>query len=70
MSGDFPGGQQMRLDRRVDGAVRIEFGREVIVVSPMNAVKIAQELLKLAGVQMVVAEPGQTVIRPPRRIVG
>ena len=64
---DFPGGQ-IQIRRRVDGAVRIEFGREVIVVSPQNAVKLAQALMKEAGVEMVLAEPGQTVIRPPRRI--
>lgn len=62
---DFPGGK-MHIRRRMDGAVRIEFGREVIVVSPENAVKLAQALLKEAGVDTVFAEPGQTVIRPPR----
>jgi hypothetical protein len=64
---DFPGGK-IHIRRRLDGAVRIEFGREVIVVSPQNAIKLAQALLKEAGVDMVVAEPGQTVIRPPRKI--
>lgn len=67
MSGDFPGGK-IHIRRRVDGAVRIEFGREVILVSPDNAVRLAQALLKEAGVDMVLAEPGQTVIRPPRNI--
>lgn len=69
MDGDFPGGK-LHIRRRVDGAVRMEFGREVIVVSPQNAVALAQALLKEAGVDMVVAEPGQTVIRPPKRIAG
>lgn len=61
---DFPGGQ-MKIRRRVDGAVRMEFGREVIVVSPENAVAIAQALLKEAGVETITAQPGQTVIRAP-----
>lgn len=61
---DFPGGK-FHIGRRMDGAVRMEFGREVIVVSPQNAIRLAQALLKQAGVEMVLAEPGQTVIRPP-----
>jgi len=61
---DFPGGK-MHIRRRLDGAVRLEFGREVIVVSPDNAIRLARALLKEAGVEMVMAEPGQTVIRPP-----
>jgi hypothetical protein len=64
---DFPGGR-FEIMRRADGAVRLAFGREVIVVSPGNAVKLAQALLKEAGVEMVIAEPGQTVIRPPRKV--
>lgn len=65
---DFPGGK-LHIRRRVDGAIRMEFGREVMVFSPQNAVEIAKALLKEAGVDMVVAEPGQTVIRPPRRMI-
>lgn len=64
---DFPGGK-LHIRRRIDGAIRMEFGREVIVVSPKNAVELARALLKEAGVEMVMAEPGQTVIRPPERI--
>lgn len=62
---DFPGGK-FHMRRRLDGAVRLEFGCEVIVVSPDNAVRLARELLRVAGVEVVLAEPGQTVIRPPR----
>lgn len=70
MNGDFQGGK-MHIRRRLDGAVRIEFGSEVILVSPQNAVELAKALLKEAGVDVVFAEPGQTVIRPPRAgIVG
>lgn len=64
---DFPGGK-LYIRRRVDGTIRIEFGREVMVVEPRNAVEIAKALLKEAGVEMVIAEPGQTVIRPARRV--
>jgi hypothetical protein len=67
MKMDFPGGK-LHIQRRLDGALRMEFGREVLVFSPANAVAIARALLKEAGVEMVVAEPGQTVIRAPRRI--
>lgn len=35
-------------------------------VSPAGAVEIAKAILKVAGVETVVAERGQTVIRPPR----
>lgn len=61
---DFPGGK-LHIRRRGDGAVRMEFGREVIVVSPQNAIEIAKALLKEAGVDIVLANPGETVIRPP-----
>lgn len=60
---DYPGGK-LHIRRRVDGAVRIECP-PVMVVSPANAVAIARALLKEAGVDIVLAEPGQTVIRPP-----
>lgn len=61
---DFPGGK-LNISRRTDGAVRIECP-PVFVVSPSNAVEIAKALLKTVGVETVIAEPGQTVIRPPR----
>jgi hypothetical protein len=54
---DFPGGK-ITIKRRLDGAVRIEFGREVILVSPANAVAIAGALLKEAGAQMKVVRAG------------
>ena len=61
---DFPGGK-FTVRRRVDGAVWMEFGREVIVASPANTILMAQAMLKEAGVEVVLAEPGQTVIRAP-----
>lgn len=48
---DFPGGP-IKISKRVDGAVRIEFGREVIVVTPHNAVKIGKALLRMAGAKV------------------
>lgn len=51
ISEDFPGGV-ISIKRRLDGEVRIEFGREVIVVSAENAVAIAEALLKEAGARM------------------
>jgi len=48
---DFPGGV-ISIKRRLDGAVRIEFGSEVILVWPEGAVAIAEALLKEAGAQM------------------
>lgn len=68
MSDDFPGGK-LHIRRRVDGAIRMEFGREVMVFEPMNAIAIARALLKEAGVDVQFAEPGQTVIAPKRRVI-
>lgn len=69
MSGDFPGGT-INVRRRADGAIRIECKPPIVVVAPETAIEIAKALLKEAGVEMVLAEPGQTVIRPPRKING
>lgn len=54
-----------RVKRRLDGAVVITCPAS-FVVPPMMAVQIAKAILKEAGVETVLAEPGQTVIRPPR----
>lgn len=68
MSGDFPGGK-LHIRRRMDGAIRMEFGREVIVVEPKNAIEMAKALLQEAGIDLVIAGPGETVIRPPRKVL-
>lgn len=57
-SGDFPGGK-ITICRRLDGAVRIEFGREVIVVDRSNAVAIAKALLAEAGAKVEVVRLGE-----------
>lgn len=64
----FPGGMLL-IQLRVDGAIMMKFNREVIVLSPQNAVEIAKALIKVVGGEIVIAEPGQTVIRPPRTVV-
>lgn len=53
--------------RRLDGAVTFECPPR-FVVGPQQAVTIAQAILKEAGVDIVLAEPGQTVIKPPRKV--
>ena len=60
---ELPGGK-FTVRRRLDGAVVIECPA-LMVVRPLDAVEIAKALLKIAGVETVIAEPGQTVIRPP-----
>lgn len=68
---ELPGGK-VTVRKRVDGVVLVETvcakGSTIVGMSPANAVELAKVLLKIAGVETVVAEPGQTVIRPPRRI--
>jgi hypothetical protein len=65
---ELPGGK-FTVRRRVDGAVRIECP-PIMVVRPADAVEMAKALLKVAGVETVFTDPGQTVIKPPRRKVG
>ena len=50
--------------RRLDGAVRFTCP-PVFVVSPEIAVQIARAILNEAGIEVMFAEAGQTVIRPP-----
>lgn len=57
---------EFHVKRHVSGGVYIRCPGE-FVVSPMLAVEIAKSILKQAGVETVLAEPGQTVIRPPGR---
>ena len=58
MGDDFPGGK-INIRRRLDGAIRIQFGREAIVVSPSNAIVLAEALLKEAGAHVKVKRLGQ-----------
>jgi len=56
--GDF------NVTRLLDGSLRF-MGPAVFVVSPQVAVQIAEAILRTAGIEVVFADPGQTVIRPP-----
>ena len=56
--------EQIRIRRNFDGTVQFT-GPACFVVSPMIAVEIAQAFLHEAGVEVIFADPGQTVIRPP-----
>lgn len=58
---------KIRIKRRLDGAVVVTCPPQ-FVVSPANAVEIAKALLKEAGVEAVMANPGQTIIRPPTSV--
>ena len=58
MKDDFPGGK-INIRRRLDGAIRIEFGREIVVVSPSNAIVLAEALLKEAGAHVKVKRIGE-----------
>jgi hypothetical protein len=52
------------VTRLLDGAVRF-MCPPCFIVSPQGAVQIAKAILQEAGVTVVFADPGQTVIRPP-----
>lgn len=64
------GGGKFHVKRRIDGSVLLRLTPAEFVVSPMHAVEIARSILKEAGVEVVMADPGQTVIRAPRRLAG
>lgn len=56
---------KFHVERDLSGRVKIECPPVMIV--PANvAIDMAKALLKTAGIEIVLAEPGQTVIRPPR----
>jgi hypothetical protein len=55
------------VKRALDGRVRIECP-PLMLVPPEYAVKMAMALLKEAGVETVLANPSQTVIRPKKGI--
>jgi hypothetical protein len=57
--GDF------NVTRLLDGSLRF-MGPPVFVVGPEVAMQIARAILDQVGVEVVFADPGQTVIRPPR----
>ena len=55
---------KFHVKRHIDGRVEVECPPVMLV--PVNvAVEMAMLLLKVAGVETVVADPGQAVIRPP-----
>jgi len=51
------------VNRDLSGRVRIECP-PVMVIPPDVAVQMAQAILRIAGVTVILSEPGQTVIRP------
>jgi len=57
---------RFHVKRRLDGAVLVQCP-PVMVVPPCVAIDMAKALLTEAGVDIVLAEPGQTVIRPPKQ---
>jgi hypothetical protein len=56
--GDF------NVTRLLDGSLRFSMP-PVFVVAPAVAVMIARAILAEAGVDVIFADPGTTVIRPP-----
>ena len=55
---------KFHVKRHIDGRVEVECP-PVMLVPPNVAVEMAMLLLRTAGVETVMANPGQTVIRPP-----
>jgi hypothetical protein len=53
-----------RVWRNLAGAIEITMPPHVELRIPV-AVQIAQAILRECGVQVIFADPGQTVIRPP-----
>jgi hypothetical protein len=47
-----------------NGGVRFRVGGLLWVVSPQAAVEIAKAILQCAGVNVVFANPGQTIVTP------
>lgn len=66
--GEFVSGK-FHVQRRLDGSVLMRLEPPEFVVSPLHAVQIAKAILKEAGVETVFADPEQTVIRPPVKLV-
>lgn len=55
---------KFKVDRQLDGRIRISCP-PLMLLPPQDALKVAMAILKICGVTTVMAEPGQTVIRPP-----
>lgn len=55
---------RFNVRRGLDGRVHVTCP-PVMIVTPQMAVRIARAILQEAGVEVVLADPGQTVIRPP-----
>lgn len=51
--------------RRLDGSLYFRCPPE-FVLSPQQAVDVFRQVLKEAGVETIMADPGQTVIRAPK----
>jgi hypothetical protein len=60
---------EFNVTRLLDGSLRFSMP-PVFVVPPAVAVMIARAILQEAGVEVVFADPGQTVIRPPAVVKG
>lgn len=54
------------VKRRIDGSMYFKMPPE-FATTPQTAIQLAQAILKEAGVETIMANPGQTVIRPPAR---
>jgi len=54
---------QVRRDR-LTGGIRIRLNGDECVVSPAVAVKMAETILKMSGVEVRFENPGQTIVRP------
>jgi hypothetical protein len=54
---------EFKAKKRIDGAVEISCPPH-FVVPPNIAVQIAQAILKEAGVTVILANPGETVLAP------
>lgn len=60
----LPGGR-FHVRRDLRGLVRIECP-PVMLVPPDVAVAMASAIVRMAGGEVIITDPGQTVIRPPR----
>ena len=57
--------------RELDGRVRITVTAPIMLVPPEIALQIGRALFEICGGEVVFADPGQTVIAPPKaRLVG
>ncbi|HKD77904.1 MAG TPA: hypothetical protein VKB76_20525 [Ktedonobacterales bacterium] len=54
---------QVRKDR-LTGGVRIRLNGDECVVPPAMAVRMAEAILKMAGVEVRFENPAQTILRP------